>query len=432
MTTDETPAMSTNETSATAAETTKTPDVPSVETAQGDGRPPRGLGRMAFLGLAAAAIALGVVIYVGIHTRTAAEANLTRATAQAAIPTVDVVNPTAGAPTQEIVLPGNTQAFTNAPIYARTSGYLKRWYFDIGAQVKKGQLLAEIESPEVDQQLDQARADLKTAQANLATAKISADRWQSLLKTNSVSKQETDQFVGNYRAMQATVDSNAANVRRLEQLVSYEKVYAPFDGVITARNTDIGALIDAGANAPGKELFDLAAIHKLRLYVAIPEVYARAAQPGATATLRLDAFPGEVFHGTLVRNANSIDLAARTLLAEIDVDNPSGHLMPGAYVVVHLNLTLPDQVRSVTVPANTLIFQSKGLQVGVVRNGQAELIPITIGRDYGDTVEVVSGLQPTDQVIANPSDSLITGTPVRIKAQPNNQPKPQAAGRSTP
>ena len=432
MTTDETPAMSTDETNATAAETTKTPDVPSVETAQGDGRPPRGLGRMAFLGLAAAVIALGVVIYAGIRTRTAAEANLTRATAQAAIPTVDVVYPKAGAPTEEIVLPGNTQAFTNAPIYARTSGYLKRWYFDIGAHVKKGQLLAEIESPEVDQQLDQARADLKTAQANLATAKITADRWQSLLKTNSVSQQETDQFVGNYHAMQATVDSNAANVRRLEQLESFEKVYAPFDGVITARNTDIGALINAGANAPGKELFDLAAIHKLRLYVAIPEVYARAAQPGATATLRLDAFPGEVFHGTLVRNANSIDLASRTLLAEIDVDNPNGQLMPGAYVVVHLNLTLPDQVRSVTVPANTLLFQSKGLQVGVVRNGQAELVPITIGRDYGDTVEVVSGLQPTDQVIANPSDSLITGTPVRIKAQQNNQPKPQPAGGSAP
>jgi len=430
MTTDETPAMSTNETHTTAAETTKTPDVPSVETPQGEGRPQRGLGRMAFLLLAAAAIALGVVIYVGIRTRTAAEANLTRATAQAAIPTVDVVYPTASAPTQEIVLPGNTQAFTSAPIYARTSGYLKRWYFDIGAQVKQGQLLAEIESPEVDQQLDQARADLKTAQANLATAKISADRWQSLLKTNSVSKQETDTFVGSYRAMQATVDSNAANVRRLEQLVSYEKVYAPFDGVITVRNTDIGALIDANANAPGKELFDLAAIHKLRLYVAIPEVYARAAQPGATATLRLDAFPGEVFHGTLVRNANSIDLAARTLLTEIDVDNSSGHLMPGAYVKVHLNLTLPDQVRSVTVPSNTLIFQSKGLQVGVVRNGQAELVPITIGRDYGSTVEVVSGLQPTDQVIANPSDSLITGTPVRIKAQQNNQSKPQPPGGS--
>ena len=428
MTTDETPDMSTNETHITSAETTKTPDVPSVETPQGGGRPPRGLSRMAFLGLAAVAIALGVVIYLGIRTRTAAEANLTRATAQAAIPTVDVVSPTAGAPTQELVLPGDMQAFTYAPIYARTSGYVKRWYFDIGGRVKQGQLLAEIETPELDQQLDQARADLKTAQANLATAKISADRWQFLLKTNSVSKQETDQFVGNYRALQATVDSNAANVRRLEQLVSYEKVYAPFDGVITVRNTDIGALIDANANAPGKELFDLAAIHKLRLYVAIPEVYAGAAQPGLTVTLRLDAFPGEVFHGTIVRNANSITQLSRTLLTEIDVDNANGKLMPGAYASVHL--TLPAQVHSVTIPSNTLIFQKEGLQVGVVRNGQAELVPITIGRDYGSTLEVVTGLQPTDQVIANPSDSLIAGTPVRIKAQPNNQPKPQPAGGS--
>ena len=428
MTTNET--MTSDETKTTGAETTQTPDVPAVDSAQGNGRPPRRLGRLAFLLLAAAAVGLGMVIYVGIRARTAAEANLTRATAQAATPIVNVIYPTAGAPTQEVVLPGNTQAFTNAPIYARTSGYLKRWYFDIGAHVKQGQLLAEIDSPEVDQQLDQARADLKTAQANLATAKISADRWQSLLKTNSVSKQETDQFVGNYRAMQATVDSNVANVRRLEELQSFEKIYAPFDGVITARNTDIGALINAGASAPGQGLFQMAAINKLRIYVAIPEVYARAAQPGATATLRLDAFPGEVFHGTLVRNANSIDLASRTLLTEIDVDNPTGQLMPGAYVVVHL--TLPEQVRSVTVPANTLLFRSEGLQVGVVRSGQAELNPITIGRDYGDTVEVVSGLQPTDQVIANPSDSLITGTPVRINAQQNNQPKPQATGGSTP
>jgi RND family efflux transporter MFP subunit len=435
MTNDETPAMTNDETKATAAETeataaetTKTPNVPSVDTAQGDGRPPRGLGRMAFLGLAAVAIALGVVIYLGIRTRTAAEANLKRATAQAAIPTVDVVSPKAGAPNLEIVLPGDMQPFTYAPIYARTSGYVKRWYFDIGARVKQGQLLAEIETPELDQQLDQARADLKTAQANLATAKISADRWQFLLKTNSVSKQETDVFVGNYRAMQATVDSNAANVRRLEQLVSYEKVYAPFDGVITVRNTDIGALIDANANAPGKELFDLAAIHKLRLYVAIPEVYAGAAQPGLTVTLRLDAFPGEVFHGTIVRNANSITQLSRTLLTEIDVDNANGKLMPGAYTSVHL--ILPAQVQSVTIPSNTLIFQKGGLQVGVVRNGQAELVPITIGRDYGSTLEVVTGLQSTDQVIANPSDSLIAGTPVRIKAQPNNQSKPQPAGGS--
>jgi RND family efflux transporter MFP subunit len=417
MTADETNATPTG---AATADTTKTPDVHSVETTRDEGPPQRRLGRLAFLGLAAAAIALGVLIYSGIRARVVAEANLTRATAQAATPIVNVVYPKADAPSEEIVLPGNTQAFIDAPIYARTSGYLKRWYFDIGAHVKKGQLLAEIETPEIDQQLQQARADLKTAQANLNLAKITADRWQSLWKTNSVSRQETDQAVSNLSAMQATLDSNAANVRRLEELQSFEKIYAPFDGVITARNTDIGALINAGANAPGQELFHLAAVDKLRVYVAIPEIYARAAQPGATATLTLDAFPGEVFHGTLVRHANAIDPASRTLLTEVDVDSHKGQLMPGAYVSVRL--TLPDQVRSVTVPANTLLFRSEGLRVGVVRNSQAELVPITIGRDYGDTVEVVTGLQPTDQVIANPPDSLITGTPVRIDAQQNTQP----------
>jgi RND family efflux transporter MFP subunit len=410
------PAMTTDGTKATTTQATKTPDVPSLETAQGNDRPQRGLGRMALLSLAAAAIALGAVIYSGIQARVVADAKLKRVTAQAATPTVNAVYPKADAPTEEIVLPGNMQAFTDAPIYACTNGYLKRWHVDIGAHVKKGRLLAEIETPEIDQQLQQARADLKTAQANFNLAKITADRWQFLWKTNSVSKQETDQAVSNLSAMQATVDSNAANVRRLEELQSFEKIYAPFDGVITARNTDIGALINAGANAPGQELFHLAAINTLRVYVAIPEVYARAAQPGATATLTLNAFPGEVFQGTLVRHANSIDLASRTLLAEIDVDNTNGQLMPGAYVLVRLRL--PDQVRSVTVPANSLLFRSEGLRVGVVRNSQAALVPITLGRDYGNAVEVLSGLQPTDAVIVDPSDSLISGTTVQMTVQP--------------
>ncbi len=398
------------------------PGVPAGEPAQGAGRPPRGRGRLAFVGLAAAVVVLGVVIYTGIRARVAANATLTRATTQAAISTVNVVYPKADAPTEDIVLPGNTQAFTNAPIYARTSGYLKRWYFDIGAHVKKGQLLAEIESPEVDQQLQQAQADLKTAQANLALAKITADRWQALLKSNSVSQQETDQAVGNYRALQATLDSQAANVRRLEQLQSFEKIYAPFDGVITARTTDVGALINAGASAPGQGLFTLAAIEKLRVYVTIPEVYARAARPGAPASLLLDAFPGEVFHGTLVRQANAIDPTSRTLLVEVDVDNPTGQLMPGAYVSVHL--TLPDPVPAVTIPANTLLFRKEGLRVGVVRQGKAELVPVTIGRDYGAAVEVMTGLQPTDAVILNPADSLSTGTPVKVNTPP--------AGGATP
>jgi RND family efflux transporter MFP subunit len=368
--------------------------------------------RTAILAAAGALALLALVIYTGIHSRAMAEARLEQRTEQAAIPTVDVVFPREGAPTQEIVLPGSTQAFSDSPIYARTSGYLKRWYFDIGAHVQKGQLLAEIETPEVDQQLLQARADLDTAQANLNIAKITASRWQDLVSTGSVSQQETDQAVSNLSAVKATAESSAANVRRLEELQSFEKVYAPFDGIITARNTDIGALIDAGANTQPRELFHIAAIRMLRLYVAVPEVYSRAARSGAPATLTLDEFPGQAFHGTLVRNANSIDIASRTLLVEVDVDNPAGQLLPGAYVFVHLKL--PDETRSVTIPSNTLIFRKEGLQVGLVRNGKAELVPVKIGRDYGNSVEIVSGLQPTDAVIVDPSDSLVAGMLVRL------------------
>ncbi|HMI50024.1 MAG TPA: efflux RND transporter periplasmic adaptor subunit [Candidatus Saccharimonadales bacterium] len=352
------------------------------------------------------------LIYSGIHARAVAEANLKGSTERDAIPTVNVVSPAPGAPTQEIVLPGTTQAFIDSPIHARTNGYLKKWHFDIGAHVRKGDLLAEIETPEIDQQLLQARAELDTAQANLNIAKITASRWQDLVRTGSVSQQETDQAVNNLNAVQATSESNAANVRRLEQLQSFEKIYAPFDGIITARNTDIGALIDAGANSPPKELFHITAINKLRLYVSVPEVYSRAARSGSSAAVTLDEFPGQTFQGIIVRNANSIDVASRTLLVEVDVDNPRGQLLPGAYVFVHLKL--PDQTRSVTIPANTLIFRKEGLQVGLVRNGKAELVPIKINRDYGNTVEVISGLQPTDAVIIDPSDSLVSGEPVRL------------------
>jgi RND family efflux transporter MFP subunit len=294
---------------------------------------------------------------------------------------------------------------------------VKGWYFDIGAHVKQGQLLAEIETPEVDQQLQQARADLETAQANLRQAQITADRWQALLETDSVSKQETDVAVSALSAMKATVNSNVANVRRLEQLQGFEKIYAPFDGVVTARNVDIGVLVNAGSNTSGaRELFHMTAIHRLRVFVAVPEVYSRAARPGSTATLTLDEFPGQSFKGTLVRNANAIDLASRTLLVEVDVDNPTGELLPGAYVFVHLKL--PKQIASVTVPANTLLFRAEGLQIAVVRDGRAQLVPVTIGRDYGTTVEIVAGVNPTDQVIVAPSDSLTSGTPVRIASAP--------------
>jgi RND family efflux transporter MFP subunit len=372
---------------------------------------------IALVSLAVAAAVVGLVVYSGIRARAATETDLKRATDAAANLIVSVTSPTVGAPVEEIRLPGTTQPFTDAPIYARTNGYLKRWYFDIGGRVKQGQLLAEIEAPEVDQQLQQAQADLATARANLRQAEITATRWQNLLKTDSVSQQETDQAVSARSASKATVDSNAANVRRLEQLQGFEKIYAPFDGIITARNTDVGALIAAGASAQGKELFHMTAIHTLRVYVAVPEIYSRAARPGASASLTLDEFPGRTFHGTLVRNANAIDLASRTLLVEVDVDNPDGTLLPGSYVFVHLKLEKEN--RSLTIPANTLLFRSEGLRVGVVRNGRTELIPVTIGRDYGTTVEIVAGLQPDDQVILDPADSLTAGLPVKIKAQPS-------------
>jgi RND family efflux transporter MFP subunit len=387
----------------------------SVQQAQFEKQP---LSRSLFVGLGGAALLLGVVIYSGIHQRAVAASRLGTVTERAAIATVNVVEPKSGAALDEIVLPGTTQAFIDTPIFARTNGYLKQWYFDIGAHVEKGQLLAVIETPELDQQLDQARANLKTAQANEQLAQITATRWQNLLKTDSVSKQETDQAVQDLSARQATVDSMNADVQRLAQLQSYEKVYAPFSGVITARNTDIGALINAGAGGVPQELFHMAAVNRLRIYVAVPEIDSAAAQNGAKVALTLDEFPGETFQGTIVRNSDAIDLNSRTLNVEVDIDNRDGRVRPGAYVFAHLKL--PDNSKkaasSLTIPANTLLFRSEGLRVGVVRGDHAELVPITIGRDYGSTVEVISGLKPADQVIVNPSDSLTTGTPVRINA----------------
>jgi RND family efflux transporter MFP subunit len=368
---------------------------------------PRGL----LLFLAAALMVLAVVVFYGMHSRLVAESRLAEATDEAAIPSVIVVHPQAAGRVRDLVLPGNTQAFIDSPIYARTNGYLKRWYVDIGARVRKGELLAEIETPELDQQLRQAQAELATAQANLNLSQITSERNQNLLKTHSVSTQERDNAVNALVANQATVDSNQANVARLEQLQSFERVYAPFDGIITARSTDVGALIDAGANAP-KELFHIAAINKVRIYVAVPEVYSRSAISGSSVDLTLDEYPEETFHGTLVRNSNSIDAQSRTLLVEVDVDNTSGRLMPGAYVQIHLKL--PADSRALMVPSNTLVFRREGLQVAIVRNGKAELVRITPGHDYGDSMEILAGLQPGDDVILSPSDSLISGTPVQV------------------
>jgi RND family efflux transporter MFP subunit len=351
------------------------------------------------------------LIYSGIGSRVDAEKKLEATVKLTSAEVVNVTHPTKGSNDQAIELPGNTQAFTDAPIYARTSGYLKKWYFDIGAHVKQGQLLAEIETPEMDEQLEQAENQLKTAEANLQLSQVTADRWVYLEKSSVVSKQERDQAVSDLNAKRATADSDRSNVARLQKLQEFEHVYAPFDGVITARNTDLGDLIQ-GDNTTPKELFHLAAVGKLRVYISVPEVYATAIKSGEMVTLTLDAFPGEKFTGTLVRDSNSIDLISRTLRVEVDVDNPTGRLLPGAYAFVHLEL--PSAANAVTVPTNTLLFRAEGLRVAVVRNGEAKLVPITIGHDYGSTVEVLNGLTPEDTVILDPSDSIMDGSPVKI------------------
>jgi multidrug efflux pump subunit AcrA (membrane-fusion protein) len=426
------------ETKAKASEPAK---VDSKETDEVKPSPKSSRRLITLLMLGGAVAAVAFVIISGIRTRVEASTKLVQTTDQSAVMTVSVVHPQPGAPANELVLPGSAQAFIDTPIYARTSGYLKKWYFDIGAHVKQGELLAEIDTPEIDRQVQQSRADLETAQANFNLAKTTATRWEFLLKTNSVSKQETDQALSNVKATQAIVDSNTANVHRLEEMQSFEKVYAPFDGVITARNTDVGALITAGAspgtgsgattnavpgtNPTARELFHIAALHTIRVFVAVPEVYASSAVNGGTVTLTADANPGRTFRGTLVRNSNAIDPASRTLLVEVDVTNSDGKLLPGAYASVHLKVS--GQAHSLTVPANTLLFRTEGMRVGVVRNWQAQLVSIQIGRDYGARVEVVSGLAPTDEVILDPVDSLISGTAVKVSGLPTVTGRPTVA-----
>jgi RND family efflux transporter MFP subunit len=347
-------------------------------------------------------ILLVIVILFGIRARERAESRLRQNTNEAAVEEVVIIRPTQNQPIDEVVLPGATQPYINSPVYARASGYLVKWYHDIGSRVKKGDLLAVIDAPELDKQLAQAQADLETSQANSNLAKITADRWQGLVKTRSVSKQSTDQAVDNQRASDSTVNSFAANQSHYAELVGFEKIYAPFDGVITMRNTDNGWLIAAGQNAAGQELFQIGQISTLRVFVAVPEVYSRAAHVGSKATLTLDEYPDQTFQGTVTRTSSSIDMASRTLNTEVDIDNSKGLLLPGAYVRVHL------------IPSSTLLFRTQGLQVGVVRNNVAQLVPVSIGTDYGETVQVTSGLSTSDEVIENPFDSLVSGTPVRV------------------
>ncbi len=402
-------------TSATETKTTET--YPSGEHASEPLIPaeePR-LSGGTWIGMIVVAAIVAAVVTFGILARRGHEHALQKETAETAISSVNVIYPAPSTISSEVSLPGNTQAFMDTPIYSRTNGYLKSWYFDIGAHVRKGQLMADIETPEVDQQLQVAQADLKSAQANLDLANTTSTRYQNLLKTNSVSKQETDVAMSDAAAKKAAVDASMANVRRLEQLQSFEKVYAPFDGIITARNTDVGRLISAGQNTMAQELFHLAAIGKLRVFVAVPEAYSSAIKVGAKATLTLDEYPGRTFEGTIARNSNAIDQATRTLNVEVDVDNAKAELLPGAYVFVHFKV--PQHASGLSIPSNTLLFRSEGLRVGIVRDSRVELVPVKIAKDVGATVEIASGLTSNDAVILDPSDSLATGQQVQIANQ---------------
>ncbi|HML16592.1 MAG TPA: efflux RND transporter periplasmic adaptor subunit [Bryobacteraceae bacterium] len=360
-----------------------------------------------------AALALllaGSVVIRGINSRIRAAAVVKQETLDLAVPSVAVAHPKMGSMKDEVVLPGNIQAFVDAPIYARTNGYLKKWYTDIGTRVKSGELIAEIESPEVDQQLQQARNTLATSQANLKLAEINQDRYQALWKLDSCSKQDLDNAVATYQADKATVAAGAANVKYYEQLVAFEKVTAPFDGVITARNTDVGQLINAGIAGSPQELFHISAINRLRIFVSVPQIYSRSAVAGVAADVTLTEFPGRRFTGKVARTSESIDAATRTLLTEVDVDNPTGQLLPGAFAEVHLKLN--EGSPAIVVPVTALIFRAQGLQIAVVRGDKADLVNVSLGRDFGTEVEITAGITPQDWIIINPPDSLTSGAAV--------------------
>ena len=345
-----------------------------------------------------------------------------------AVPTVAVIHPTTEPPDEGLVLPGNLQAYVESPIYARTNGYLKKWYRDIGSRVRQGDLLADIDTPEVDQQLLQAKADLETSKANANLSRITAARFEELIKTDGVSKQEVDNAVGDYAAKQAIVASAQANVRRLEELESFKHIYAPFSGVITRRNVDTGTLVNAGNGGATQQLFFLAQTDPIRVYVNVPESAAPSIRPGLAAHLDLAQFPGRKFEGKVVRTAEAIDLASRTLLTEVDVPNKTGELLPGGYAQVHLGVQIAGE--RLQVPVNALLFRSEGLRAVVVdANHHIHLQPLTIGRDYGVTLEVLQGLRSGDWIVLNPADSLEDDQQVNVKEAPVKPPAPpQGAG----
>jgi RND family efflux transporter MFP subunit len=349
----------------------------------------------------------------GILSRRSDDSVLANRTQELAPPTVLAAPPKPGAPVNAFILPGNVTAFTDSPIYARTSGYLTRWYFDIGARVKKGTLLAVISTPELDQQLAQAQSDLLTAQANANNARIQSDRYSGLVKSNAVSQQDTDTFVNQAAATAASVRSAQDNVQRLRSLQSFEKIYAPFDGVVTARTVDTGQLIDTGA---GKELFHLQAIQTLRVYANLPQVYSQSVKRGMKIDLTFPEHSGKTYQGTLVRTADAIDPNSRTLLVEIDVDNSAGELLPGSLAQVHFKT--PTAGPTVVVPVAALIFRREGMRIGIIQNGSqgtvAHLVPVVIGEDDGASVQIVNGISVNDQVIQDPPDSLIDGEKVSV------------------
>ncbi len=369
--------------------------------------------RRIWLGALAVFLVFAALLISGILQRARASAALRTETADMAVPSVSVVSPQRSAPSQEIVLPGNVQPYVTAPIFSRTNGYLQAWYFDIGAHVKKGQLLAVIATPEVDQQLGQSRSNLSTAEANLRLAEITKDRYEGLLKTHAVSQQDVDNAVGTYNANKSIVEADQANVKQLEALQSFEKIYAPFDGIITARNTDVGALVDSGSSGGTKtDLFHLSQVDRLRVYVNVPEEYSQATISGLAAELTLAEFPGSTFKGKLVRTSEALNFETRTLLAEVDVTNPSGKLLSGSYAEVHFKVS--GKVSTYIVPVDTLLFRKEGLRVAVVKDSKAQLLPVTPGRDFGDTIEIVSGLQGNESVVVSPPDSVVNGEKLQI------------------
>jgi len=389
--------------------------------------PPAPTGRAKIL-VGAALLVLLTAGAVTFLTRKGETDALAKETEAALIPTVAVVQPTAEPGTDELVLPGNLQAYIESPIFARTNGYLLRWYKDIGSKVEKGELLASIDTPEVDQELSQARASREQIRAALGLAKISADRWENLRKTDSVSQQEADQQTSGYEQAKANLAAADANVRRLEQLESFKNVYAPFSGVLTRRNVDPGALINSGAQAAGRELFDMARVDPLRVYVSVPQAYAPSMKVGLKAAVTLQEFPGQKFTGTVVRTADAIDMSTRTLYTEVDVPNKDGKLLPGSYGQVHF--AIGNSVPRITIPVNAMLFRSEGAQVAVVgQDGKVQLRRIVIGRDFGATLEILGGIEPSDRKSVNPSDSLEEGQQVRV-AQPNQAQPNQGSSHS--